>query len=120
MPPRLCSDATVKSTKLVLLAVAGGLLLLGVLSFVLQPGPPDPECAPAGAPSSGFVDEDDPNCAITIESYEEIRDYETSPKLFRIAGAGLLVAGLVVGVVGVAKRSRGSEAAPPPSQPQAE
>lgn len=102
-----------KSTKLVLLSVAGGLLLLGVLSFVLQPGPPTPECAPAGAPSSGFVDEDDPTCAITIESYQEIRDYETSPKLFRIAGAGLLVGGVVVGVVGLVKRSGSRQAAPP-------
>lgn len=103
-----------KSTKLVLLGVAGGLLLLGVLSFVLQPGPPDPECAAPGAPSSGFVDEDNPDCAITIESFEEIREYETSPKLFRIAGAGLVLAGLVVGVIGLVKRSGRREAAQPP------
>lgn len=102
-----------KSTKLVLLGVAGALLLLGVLSFVLQPGPPDPECAPAGAPSSGFVAEDNPDCAISIESFAEIKEYETSPKLFRIAGLGLVLAGLVVGVVSVVKRSRDPEAAPP-------
>jgi len=95
----------VKSTKIVLLALAGGLLLLGALSFVLQPGPPEPVCAAAGAPSSGFVDSDR-NCEITIESYDRIREYETSPKLFRIAGAGLVLVGLVVGVAGLVKRSR--------------
>jgi hypothetical protein len=98
---------------MVLLAVAGGLLLLGVLSFALQPGPPDPECAAPGAPTSGFVDEDNPDCAITIESFAEIRDYETSPKLFRIAGAGLLLAGLVVGVFGIVKRSGSRDVTPP-------
>ncbi|MBQ1071645.1 hypothetical protein KBX06_00465 [Micromonospora sp. C31] len=95
-----------KSAKMILLGTAVALLLLGALSFVLQPGPPEPECAKAGAPTSGFVDDDNRDCAITIESYAEIRDYETSPKLFRIAGAGLVLAGLVVGVVGLVKRSR--------------
>lgn len=97
-----------KSPKMILLGIAGALLLLGALSFVLQPGPPDPKCADAGAPTSGFVAEDDPNCAITIESYAEIRDYETSPKPFRIVGAGLVLTGLVVGVVGLTRRSRPS------------
>jgi hypothetical protein len=55
-------------------------------------------CAEPGAPTSGFVAEDNPNCAITIESYNEIRDYETSPKLFRIAGL-ILVLGQGPGVV---------------------
>lgn len=94
-----------KSTKLMLLGVAGLMVLLGGLSFALQPGPPAPECAAPGMPTSGFVAEDDPDCAITMESYEEIRQYETSPKPFRIAGAGLVLAGLVVGVVGIVKRS---------------
>jgi hypothetical protein len=98
----------VKSTKMVLFALAGGLLLLGVLAFVLQPGPPAPVCAEAGAPTSGFVDSD-LNCAITIESYNKIREYETSPKLFRFAGAGLVLLGLLVGVAGVLKRSRPDE-----------
>lgn len=65
---------------------------------------PDPVCAEPGAPTSGFVAEDDPNCAITIENYNEIRDYETSPKLFRIAGLLLVLSGLVVGVVGLVLR----------------
>jgi hypothetical protein len=90
---------------MVLLVVAGGLLVLGVLSFVLQPGPPEAVCAAADAPSSGFVDSDR-NCAITIESYDRIRKYETSPKPFRVAGAGLVLVGLMVGVTGLVKRSR--------------
>lgn len=116
---RSWSNSAVRSTKLVLLSVAGGLLLLGLLSFVVQPGPPAPECAAPGAPSSGFVDSDNPDCAITIESFEEIREYETSPKLFRIAGLGLVLAGLVVGVVGLVRRSGRDDAAPPAAPPAA-
>lgn len=97
------------------------LILLGVLAFLLQPGSPDPVCAEPGAPSSGFVVEDDPTCAITIESYNEIRDYESSPKLFRIAGAFLVLAGLVLGVVGLilllVGRSKGQGTTPPPPPP---
>lgn len=89
-----------------LLGLAGALLLLGVLSFMLQPGPPDPECAAPGAPSSGFVDDDDPNCAITIESYEKISDYNSSPKPLRIAGVVLVLGGLVVGGIGLVRGSR--------------
>ena len=109
------SDCAVKS-KMVLPVLGVALILLGVLAFILQPGPPDPVCAEAGAPTSGFVAEDGPNCAITIESYEEIRDYEASPKPFRIAGLILVLGGVVVGVVGLilllVGRSRGKEATP--------
>lgn len=112
------SDSAVKSkTLLPVLGVV--LILLGVLAFILQPGPPDPVCAEAGAPSSGFVAEDDPNCAITIESYNEIREYETSPKPFRIAGLILVLGGVALGVVGLilllTGRSKGKEAPPPVS-----
>lgn len=96
-----------KSSKL-LLGVAGALLVLGVVSFLLQPGPPDHECAAPGEPTSGWVAADDPDCAITIESYEQIRQYNTSPKLFRIAGLGLVVAGLAVGTVGIVGAVRGA------------
>jgi len=109
------SDCAVKS-KMVLPVLGVALILLGVLAFILQPGPPDPVCAEGGAPTSGFVAEDDPNCAITIASYDEIRDYEASPKLFRIAGLILVLGGVVVGVVGLilllVGRSRGKGATP--------
>lgn len=110
------SDSAVKF-KVVLPVLGLILILLGVFTFILQPGPPDPVCAEAGAPSSGFVAEDDPNCAITMESYSEIRDYETSPKLFRIAGLLLVLGGIVVGVIGLilllVGLPKGKEATPP-------
>lgn len=109
------SDIAVKP-KIVLPVLGIALILLGVLAIVLQPGPPDPVCAEAGAPTSGFVAEDDPNCALTIESFNEIRDYETSPKPFRIAGLVLVLGGVVVGVIGLilllVRRSPGKGAAP--------
>lgn len=111
------SDGAVKF-KLVLPVLGLALILLGVLAFILQPGPPDPVCAEAGTPSSGFVAEDDPNCAITIESYNEIRDYESSPKLFRIAGLFLVLGGVVASVVGLilllVGRSKGQVMPPNP------
>lgn len=85
--------------KLVLSVLGVTLILLGVLAFFLQPGPPDPVCAEPGGPTSGFVAEDDPDCAITVESFNEIREYETSLKPFRIAGLFLVFGGVVVGVV---------------------
>lgn len=90
------------------LVIAAVLLVAGVLSFLLQPGAPDPECVTDGGPSSGFVDGD---CQISIESYEEIRDYETGPKPFRILGLVLVVAGLGVGAYGLTRKG---DAAPPP------
>jgi hypothetical protein len=107
------SDSAVKS-KIVLPVLGVALVLLGVLAFILQPGPPDPVCAEPGAPTSGFTAEGNPDCAITIESYNEIRDYETSPKPFRIAGLLLVLGGVGVGVVGLilllVRRSKGKEA----------
>lgn len=105
-------------SKIVLPVLGVALILLGVLAFILQPAPPDPVCAEAGAPTSGFVAEDDPNCAITIESYSEIQDYQTSPKLFRIAGLILVLGGVVVSVAGLilllVGRSKEKETAPSP------
>ncbi|WP_121254832.1 hypothetical protein [Nocardioides ferulae] len=86
------------------------LMLLGVVVFLLQPGPPDGECVPEGAPSSGWVISD---CPMSEESYAEIRDYETSPKPFRIAGLILVVTGLAALVVGFVTGRRSSPDAPP-------
>ena len=88
-----------------LLVIAAGLIVLGVLAFVLQPGEPAGECALEGSPSSGWVDEES-GCPISIESYEEIADYRSSPKPFRIVGLVLVVAGLGVGVTGIVKQVR--------------
>lgn len=69
-----------------LLAVAGALIVLGVLAFMLQPGAPEGECAPEGATqTSGFQDAES-GCPLTIESADEIMDYNSAPKPFRIAG----------------------------------
>ncbi len=86
-----------------LLAIAGVLVVLGVVLFLLQPGEPKGECAPQGTTSSGYVNDD--GCAVTTESFKEIQDYRTSPKPFRIAGLVAVVAGLGCGVGALVKRS---------------
>jgi len=100
--------------KKVLLTVAGVLILLGVVSFLfLNPSEPEAECASDPNRTSGFVSEEK-DCAISIESYNEIREYETSAKPGRIIGLVLIVAGLVVGGVAlVAGRKSPTSPAPP-------
>lgn len=85
-----------------LLLVAGGLVILGVVSILLQPGPPDSECVPDGQPSSGWIDEEK-DCNISIESYEAIADHNSSPKPWRIAGLLLIIAGVATGLVALVK-----------------
>lgn len=97
-----------------MLAIAAGLIALGVVAFVLQPGPPDPVCVEQGTPSSGFEDSES-GCPISMESFEEISDYNSAPKPFRIAGLLLVVVGLAVGVVGLVKGRRGSGDPAPPA-----
>lgn len=101
-----------KSTRSRLFALAGALVLVGVVAFLLQPGAPDPECVPDGSPSSGFIDGD---CNISIESWEKIADHNSSPKPFRIVGLLLVLAGIVVGVVALVKRPKdGTPGSPAP------
>jgi uncharacterized membrane protein len=86
-----------------LLAVAGALIVLGVLAFMLQPGAPEGECAPEGATqTSGFQDAES-GCPLTIESADEIMDYNSAPKPFRIAGLVLVLAGIATAVVALVR-----------------
>ena len=89
--------------KSIWLLVAGGLVLLGVALFALQPGPPEPVCATSPSATSGFTDPAQ-DCPISIDSMNAIRDHETSPKWFRVAGVTVGSAGLVLAVVvGIAR-----------------
>lgn len=98
------------------LVLAAVLVVLGVLAFPLQElGKPDVECAEEGGPTSGFVD-DEKGCPITQESFEELREHESGPQVFRIAGLVLVLAGAGVGVYGLTRRSR-SDAPPDPGAP---
>ncbi|OZM74706.1 hypothetical protein CFN78_00185 [Amycolatopsis antarctica] len=76
------------------------LVVLGVVSILLQPSGPDTECAPPGGPTSGYFDQEK-GCAVTMESMDEVGDYYSSPKLFRIAGVFLVVVGIGTGIGGV-------------------
>ena len=94
--------------------VAAVLVVLGILAFPLQNlGEPKAECAAKGAPSSGFVD-DDSGCPITQESYDEIREYESAPKPWRIAGLVLILGGLGLAGYAVIRKRQRPEAEPEP------
>jgi hypothetical protein len=92
--------------KSIWLLVAGGLVVLGVALFALQPGPPDPVCAASPSAASGFTDPAQ-DCPISIDSMNAIRDQEASPKWFRIAGVTVGVAGIVLASVAGIARTRG-------------
>lgn len=99
--------------------IAAVLIVLGVAAFPLQNlGKPEAECGKEGAPSSGFVDEDS-GCPITIDSYNEIREYESGPKLYRIGGIVLIIAGLGFVVVGVTRKKQQPGTPPDPESPTA-
>ena len=108
----LGEDAGMTSKAKKLLIVAAALVVAGVLAFALQPGEPEAVCVQEGTPSSGFVDEDQGGCPISIESYEEIADYRSAPKPFRIAGLLLLVAGVGAGVAALVIGRRGGASSP--------
>lgn len=83
----------------ILAVVAAALIVVGVLSFFLQPDPPDLECAPPGATqTSGFTIPEKGGCAASIESFRAFSEVNSSPKLFRIAGLVLVLGGVGVGV----------------------
>lgn len=85
--------------------------VLGVVTFALQPGAPEAECAAKGAASSGFEDPGR-HCAISVASWKKIAEYDSSPKWFRIVGLLLILAAVVVAVVALVKlvRARKREA----------
>ncbi len=90
-------------TKAIWLVASGGLILLGVALFALQPGPPEPVCATDPNATSGFTDPAQ-DCPISIDSMNAIRDHESAPKVYRVAGVSVAVAGLALVVaVGVAR-----------------
>jgi hypothetical protein len=101
-----------------LLLAAVALIVVGVLAFVLQPGEPDSVCAPDGAPTSGFVDTEK-DCGITQESFNEIADYRSSPKPFRIAGLVLVLAGVGTGVASLVVARKDRKADDTPADPAA-
>ena len=91
--------------KSIWLVVSGGLILLGVALFALQPGPPEPVCATDQNATSGFTDPAQ-DCPISIESMNAIRDHNSSPKWFRVAGVAIASAGVVFVIVGGIVRMR--------------
>ena len=99
--------------------VAAVLVVLGIVAFPLQYlGKPEVECAAQGAPTSGFVDEEK-DCGITIESYNEIREFESGPKLFRIGGIVLILAGLGVAGYAATRKRPAADVPPAPDAPAA-
>ncbi len=72
---------------------SGGLILLGVALFALQPGPPEPVCATDPNATSGFTDPEQ-DCPISIDSMNAIRDHEIG------AEAGTAWRGVAVASVG--------------------
>ncbi|WP_031470010.1 hypothetical protein [Sciscionella sediminilitoris] len=88
-----------KQTYVKLLVIAALLIVLGVVAFPLQPGEPESVCA-TGNVTSGYFDKEK-NCPISVESMREIGEYLSAPKVFRIAGVVLIVAGVGVGIGGL-------------------
>ena len=92
-------------TKAIWLVASGGLILLGVALFALQPGPPEPVCATDPNSTSGFTDPAQ-DCPISIDSMNAIRDHQSSPKWYRVAGVAVASAGVVFAIVAGILRMR--------------
>ena len=92
-------------TKAIWLVASGGLILLGVALFALQPGPPEPVCATDPNSTSGFTDPAQ-DCPISIDSMNAIRDHQSSPKWYRVAGVAVASVGVVLAIVAVIVRMR--------------
>lgn len=104
-----------------LLGLAGLLVVVGVVLIPLQTViMPEPEsvCVEGSGPTSGFTDEEK-GCPISIESYNEIRERRTSPKLLRLGGLLLILGGLGVGVISLftGRKPAPAPTGPPPPPP---
>ncbi len=92
--------------KLFITSIALMLIGVAMMIFVDTKGPePKFTCASANGPTAGFSDSSQNNCAVSIESYNKWSEWFTKPNYGKIAGLGVVVVGLVVGVVGLVKRS---------------
>lgn len=95
------------SLKKKLLAAAAVLLVVGGLLLVFGDtrGPePELECVAAGNPTSGYRTDKCPD-GTTIESQERWGDWYSMPRYGRIAGLGLIVVSIVLGVSGLVVKS---------------
>jgi hypothetical protein len=96
-----------------LFVIAAVLVVLGIALMAMPtPGEPDLQCAPAGAPPSGVIDNDQGGCNVTIESSNEYADWTSKPKIDNIAGLVLVVAGLGAAGYGAFRMSRERRSAP--------
>ncbi|ROR90767.1 hypothetical protein [Nocardioides aurantiacus] len=89
------------------LAIAAVLIVLGVILMVMPtPGEPEVECADPGGPTSGFTDEDQGGCPISIESFREYTEWSSGPRWDNIAGLVLVVLGLGYGGVALIRKPK--------------
>ena len=96
------------SLKKKLLSIAAVLLVLGglLLAFGDTRGPePEVECALEGTPTSGYMTDKCPD-GTTIESQKEWGEWYSMPRYGRIAGLGIVVVSIIVGIVGLASRPK--------------
>lgn len=97
------------TTKAKLLVTSGILIVVGVLMVVfLNTKGPEPTfvCTTGSGATSGFTDASQNNCPVSIESYKAWSEWYSKPQYGKIAGLGIAAVGIVVGVVGLVKRSR--------------
>lgn len=97
-----------------LLIAALVLLILGFVGmFAIDTRGPEPDfvCVEEGHPSSGFTDLENDECPISIESYNEWREWKNQPRPTAVIGLGLVVVSLGLGVTGliVGRRKKGTE-----------
>lgn len=90
-----------------LLILSAALIVVGLFLMFFPFVTIEPECAEDELVTSGFVDEDQ-DCPISIESWEEIRAELERFKIERVGGLALVAGGLAAGGVGVVQSRRRS------------